>query len=203
MANHRLLSFLFLVAAVLGPAMTSCEQADKPAADPSAPLTIQLEDCKASGPVRITSDTGLLSLLSGPPREQLVKRGSAKVDGQKLTFYLPRAKAYTTKNTKSSDSSYENTSTVIYVDRKGDGKLAGEDGWPANLPLRLGDRMFDVAELAADGSRLVLKPSAAPLRGVIVGRSCPPFSFKTADGKPISRDCLTGKAFLLDIWSTT
>jgi hypothetical protein len=63
--------------------------------------------------------------------------------------------------------------------------------------------MFEVSHLAADGSRIVLKPSKAPLRGVIVGRVCPPFSFKTADGKKVSRDSLAGKAFLLDIWSLT
>jgi hypothetical protein len=31
----------------------------------------------------------------------------------------------------------------------------------------------------------------------------PPFSFKTKDGKEISRESLAGKAFLLDIWSIT
>jgi hypothetical protein len=63
--------------------------------------------------------------------------------------------------------------------------------------------MFDVAEIAADGSRLVLKPSKSPLRGVIVGRRCPPFSFKTADGQAVSFESFAGKAFILDIWSIT
>jgi hypothetical protein len=38
---------------------------------------------------------------------------------------------------------------------------------------------------------------------VIVGRTCPPFSFKTADGKEVNHEGLAGKAFLLDIWSIT
>ncbi len=125
------------------------------------------------------------------------------MDGQKYTLYLPKAKAYSTKNTKPSDSGAENNSTPIYVEAKGYGRLEEEDGWFSNLPLRLGDRMFDVAEIAADGSRLVLRPSKAPLRGVIVGRKCPDFAFKTADGKEVSRDRLAGKPFLLDIWSIT
>ena len=73
----------------------------------------------------------------------------------------------------------------------------------ANLPIRLGDKMFDVAEIAADGSRITLKASKAPLSGVILGRKCPPFSFKTADGKIVSDETLSGKAVLLDIWSIT
>jgi hypothetical protein len=63
--------------------------------------------------------------------------------------------------------------------------------------------MFDVAEIAADGSRLVLKPSKSSLRGLVVGRTCPPFSFPTTDGKVINRESLAGKPFLLDIWSVT
>jgi hypothetical protein len=60
-----------------------------------------------------------------------------------------------------------------------------------------------VAEVAADGSRIVLKPSKSSLRGVIVGRTCPPFSFRTADGREVNRASLAGKPFLLDIWSVT
>jgi hypothetical protein len=163
-----------------------------------------MEDCKASRPGKITSQTSTLRLLfAGPPKDQLAKRGTVKVDGHKYTLYLPKAKSYSIKNTKPSDSDFENTSTLISVDQKGDGRLTDTDGWFANLPLRLGDKMFDVAQIAADGSRIVLKPSKSPLRGLIVGRRCPPFSFKTADGEELSRERLAGKPFLLDIWSIT
>jgi hypothetical protein len=142
-------------------------------------------------------------LIAGPPREELVKRGTVEVGGQKYALYLPKAKSYSTKNTKKSDSGFENTSTLLYVDHNGDGRLTEDEGWFTNLPVRLGDKMFDVTEIAADGSRVVLRPSKAPLRGVIVGRKCPDFSFKTAGGKEVSRDRLAGKPFLLDIWSIT
>ena len=63
--------------------------------------------------------------------------------------------------------------------------------------------MFEIQEIAESGSRLVLKPSTAPLRGLIKARQCPPFKFATSDGKEISLGTLKGKAFLLDIWSVT
>jgi hypothetical protein len=63
--------------------------------------------------------------------------------------------------------------------------------------------MFDVAEIAKDGSRVILKPSESPLRGVIVGRTCPPFSFQTEDDKEVSSQTTAGKALILDVWSFT
>jgi hypothetical protein len=163
-----------------------------------------MEDCHAERPAKITTAAGVLRLLFvGPPKDDLVKRGTAQVDRRKYTLYLAKAKSYSTKNTAPSDRDGDNTSALISVDQNGDGKLTENDGWFANLPLRLGDKMFDVTEIAADGSRIVLKPSKAPLRGVIVGRTCPPFSFKTADGSEVSRESLAGKPFLLDIWSIT
>jgi hypothetical protein len=162
-------------------------------------IIVAMEDCKATRP---GVPKGILDLLAGT-REQLVKRGVVVVEGKKYTLYLPKAKAYTVRNTSKKDHHYENTSTRLSIDQKGDGKLTETDHWFANLPVRLGDRMFDVAEIARDGSRVVLRSSKEPLRGAIVGRACPPFSFKTADGKTVSRDGFDGRAFLLDVWSIT
>jgi hypothetical protein len=204
MATQRTVLLPLLLPAVLGLVLPGGSGAAQAAPDQAAAITVVMEDCKASRPGKITSETSTLRLFfSGPPKDELVKRGTVKVDGDEYTLYLPKAKSYSTKNSKPSDSDFENTSTLISVDQKGDGRLTDTDGWFANLPLRLGDKMFDVAEIAADGSRIVLKPSKSPLRGVIVGRTCPPFSFKTADGKEVSRESLAGKPFLLDIWSIT
>jgi len=206
MTSHNsswLRSLLLATLGLVALALPVFARAEKPKPDQPA-ITIKMEDCKATRPGRITGETvTLATLLAGPPREDLVKRGTVDVDGQKYNLYLPKAKSYAIKNTKPSDWVYENTSTAISVDQKGDGKLTEDENWFANLPLRIGDRMFDVAEIAADGSRIVLKPSRTPLSGIIVGRRCPGFSFTTAEGKPITRDGLAGKVFLLDIWSVT
>ena len=202
--RHRLLLVFLLLPAVPGSALPGGGQAEKPTPQEAAAITVVMESCKADRPGKITSaGSALRMLIAGPPRDDLVKRGTVQVDRRRYTLYLPKAKSYSTRNSGPSDRDSDNTSTLISVDQNGDGRLTENDGWFANLPVRLGDRMFDVVDIAADGSRIVLRPSRAPLRGVIVGRTCPPFSFKTADGKEVSRESLAGKPFLLDIWSTT
>jgi hypothetical protein len=202
MTTHRSLLLLLLLPA--GIVMPAGGRAEQPIGEEAVTITIAMEDCHASRPEKIAGAAGALRfIISGPPEEELVKRGTVQVGGQKYTFYLPKAKSYSTTNAKPSDSGSENTSTLISVDQNGGGRLTDKENWFANLPLRLGDKMFDVAEIAADGSRIVLKSSKSPLRGVIVGRSCPPFSFKTSDGKEVSRESLAGKPFFLDIWSIT
>jgi hypothetical protein len=204
MMRHRSLFVLLLLPALPGAAPPAGGRAEKPAPKDAAAITVVMEDCKASRPAKITGAVSALRMIvAGPPSEELVKRGTARVGGKKFTLYLPRVKSYSTRNTGPTDRDADNTSTLLSVDQNGDGRLTVNDGWFANMPLRLGDKMFDVAELAADGSRLVLKPSKSPLRGVVVGLTCPPFSFKTADGKEVTRESLAGKAFLLDIWSVT
>jgi len=177
--------------------------AQSPTTDSAASINIAMEDCKASRPGSVANVSVWSLLLGGSSKEDLVKRGTLEVDGQKCTLFLPKAKSYSTKNTKPSDSDFDNTSTLISVEQVGEAQKKVMDGWFANLPIRLGDKMFDVMEIAADGSRIVLRPSKSPLRGVVVGRGCPTFAFKTPDGQVISRESLNGKAFLLDIWSTT
>jgi hypothetical protein len=175
------------------------------AADKQVEMTVVMEDCKAKRPGKITASTGgLLSLLfSGPPKDRLVKRGTISVDGQEYTLYLPKADSYSTTNSGTDDSDSENTSTLISIDQNGDGKLTDDESWFANLPVRLGDTMFDLAKIAGDGSQIILRPSKSPLRGVVIGRTCPPFSFVTADGEEVSLEKMAGKAFILDIWSYT
>jgi hypothetical protein len=185
-------------------AATSASVAHAVPPDPPVEMKIAMEDCKAKRPGKLTAGTGLLSLLvSGPPRDKLVKRGTVSVDGQDYALYLPKTDSYTTTNTGTDDSDFENTSTLLSIDHNGDGKLTEDESWFASLPMRLGDRMFDVAEIAEDGSQIILKPSKSPLRGVIIGRTCPQFSFATADGEEVSLEKLAGKAFILDIWSFT
>jgi len=183
----------------------------QPSDDQTTPIILKMEESKASRPGKLQlTDEELKDpqklrtrLLKGWPKEDLVKRGVLEVDGHNYYLYLPQAKGYSVKNTKLADTDFDNTSTLISVDQNGDGRITDADGWFANLPLRVGDKMYDVTEIAADASWIVLKPSKSPLRGVIVGRTCPPFSFTTADGKVVSRESLARKPFILDIWSIT
>ena len=172
------------------------------AQEPSA-ITVRMEDCNVTRKGKLTKEVTIVQILAGTPKEILVKRGFLDVDGHKYILYLPKAKSYSIKNTSPKNHDLENTSTLISVDQKGDGKFQDWDGWLANMPIRLGDKMFDVTEIADDGSRIVLEPSKAVLRGVIVGRACPPFSFKTVEGKEVSLKSLAGKPFILDVWSIT
>jgi hypothetical protein len=161
-----------------------------------------MEDCQATRPGKL-ADAGLLRLLRfGPPKEQLVKRGVIEVDGQKYHVYLPKAKSYTIKN-QAKPGTDDDTSTLVSIDLNQDGQLAEPEGWYASQPVRIGDHMYAIQEIEESGSRVVLRPSTAPLRGLIKARQCPPFKFAASDGKEISLGTLKGKTFLLDIWSVT
>jgi hypothetical protein len=168
-------------------------------------ITVHMEACKAVRPAKIASLTDVLAAIVGGGKEELVPRGEVQVEGKKYVLYLPKAKSYSVKHSKPGNDDSDNTSTLLSIDQTGEGVggLAAEDGWPANLPIRLGDAMFDVTDIAADGGSLVLRPSKAPLRGVIAGRRCPAFSFRAADGRDVALDGLKGKVVVLDVWSVT
>ena len=169
------------------------------------PITVHMEACKAVRPAKITSLTDAFAAILGGSKEDLVLRGEVKVEGKKYVLYLPKAKSYSVKNSNPGNGDSDNTSTLLSIDQTGEGvgELAAEDGWFANLPVRLGDAMFDVSDIAADGSAIVLKPSKAPLRGVLVGRRCPAFSFRATDDTAVTLDGLKGKVVVLDVWSVT
>jgi hypothetical protein len=118
MAKHCTLLNLLLLPAVLGVALPGGTGAAKVAPDQAAAITVVMKDCKAGCPGKITGVTSALRLLfAGGPKDELVKRGTAEVDGHTYTQYLPKAKSYSTKNSKPNDSHFENTSTLISVDQ--------------------------------------------------------------------------------------
>ena len=142
-------------------------------------------------------------LFAGPPVDHVNRRGTIAVDGTEWHLYLPEAKSFLLENHGRGDDDLANTSTRISVDANGDGALTDDESWHANLPIRIGDRMFDVVAIAADGASITLRASASPLRGLIVGRRVPPFEFTTTEGRQISTTTLEGKPFVLDLWSIT
>jgi len=167
-------------------------------------ITITMKDCPAPEPGTKSKEINpilLANLTIG--KEAMAKQGQLTLAGRDYAVYLPRVKSYSLKNTAETEVRLMNSSSVIYIDQNGDGRLTPNEAWNANLPIRIADQMFDVVDLAADGSKIVLRPSRAPLGGIVIGRKCPLFSFTTADGKPLTLDTFAGKAVLLDIWSVT
>ena len=167
-------------------------------------FTIEMSPCKAKRRGRITSSTSILGLLfSGPPTDKLTHKGDLVLNGRTHTFYLPKAKSYSVQNTGDTNGYNDNTSTLVSIDASGDGKLSDDEGWYANMPIRLDDAMFEITSIADDGGRIELRRTDAALRGLIVGRKCPPFSYQTSDGRKVRLEDFRGKALLLDVWSVT
>ena len=179
-------------------AVAAAQTPDTPASQAAA-LVVNLEDAKAT---RAGTMKGLTSVFAGPPKEKLVRKGVVSVAGETFDIYLPEA-PYALENTGRNETAFENTATRVSIDANRDGKLAEDEHWFVNLPIRIGDAMFEVRSIAEDGRRVELQASTAPLSGAVVGRRVPPFKFETADGKTVTQDDYKGKAFLLDIWSVT
>ena len=126
MMQHRSLLLLLLLPAVPGSALPGGGRAEKPTPKEAASITVVMEDCKANRPGKITNfGSALRMLVAGPPKDELVKRGTVQVDRQKYTLYLPKARSWSKKNTGPSDCYNDNTSTLISVDQNGDGRPGG------------------------------------------------------------------------------
>lgn len=152
------------------------------------------------GRLQITFDANGKPTIIMPKPVSLV-RGELLVDTEKAVFYLPSHGPYSLKSEKS--HSLENTSTAISVDFDNDGKLANSEIWWSSMPVRLGDRMFEIKEIDPGGKWILLAKSSVPLAGAVIGKPCPPFEFTLMDGKPVSLKDYKGTAVLLDVWSMT
>ncbi len=174
------------------------------AAPPQDEVELRFSDCDAQRPALLTGVGDLVEImLRGPPVDPLVLRATMKVEEREVAIYLPKAPLYSRENRGSDSTGMENSSTLLSIDDDGDGVLTERESWHANLPLRIGDTMFDVVELAADGRRMVVRRSTEPLSGIVVGRRVPPFELRTASGQTFSDASLAGKPFVLDLWSVT
>jgi hypothetical protein len=56
--------------------------------------------------------------------------------------------------------------------------------------------------IAAPSSTANARPRARS-SGLVAGQKCPAFSYRTVTGKRVTNSTFKGKAFLIDIWSTT
>ena len=172
--------------------------------DSPARVELRLEPATADRPAPFTGMSDLLATIArGPRREKLVRRATFRDGTRDVSIWLPAAERYTTANLGADSTAFENQSTLLSIDDDGDGVLTERESWHANLPLRIGDSMWDIVELAPDGERMVLERSKVPLSGIVIGRRVPEFEFRTAEGQVFSHASLEGKPFVLDLWSIT
>lgn len=167
-------------------------------------VELRFELSTADRPAPFTGMSDLLATIArGPRREKLVRRAQFQDGSRTVALWLPAAESYTTANVGADSTAFENKSTLLSIDDDGDGVLTERESWHANLPLRIGDAMWEIVELAPDGTRLVLERSKGPLSGIVIGRRVPEFELKTAEGQVFSHASLEGKPFVLDLWSIT
>jgi len=164
-------------------------------------IELKTEACSATRP---PSTFSMSSLFTGQQDEDLNRKCSIEVDGQKIDIYLPKADKYTIENTGLGNTTVSNTATYISIDQNRNGKLEDHEAMATNLPIRILDSMYEVTGIADDASSISLVKSDGPLFGTVLNRKCPEFSFQTVDGdRTISDKSILGKVTLLDIWAVT
>lgn len=160
---------------------------------------VTLTSCK---PIRVSGTLGFLLATRGNSNIDLERKGLLKIGGGEFPIYLPD-EPYSIKNGGDSDQVSENDSTLIAVDADADGSVGEGEGWFANLPIRVADKMYDVVAIDEKGKWIDLIPASRPLSGAVVGCTLPEFSYKSTDGKVVTNADFRGRSFLIDIWSVT
>lgn len=131
--------------------------------------------------------------------------GAVEVGGKAYKIYLPAKGPYILKNTSPEKINILlfSTATRVCVDYDGDGKIGGDESWSADAPIRFGDKMLAIQSISADGKTLVMKESAGPVAGLIIGESAPDFELTDQGGTTHTLKSYAGKYLILDVWSTT
>ncbi len=205
MKVHRLACIAFYIFAT-----TACAQQEKQVYVPPQPqpkagkneVVVNLSPTKIERPgtINITFDANGHPSFIEPKPVKMVK-GELNTDGEDVIFYLPAYGPYSVNSKKS--HSFENTSTAISVDSNNNSELERTELWFSSMPIRFGDKMFEVKKIDPGSTWVLLSKSSAPLSGLVVGKPCPPFTFTMADGKQIKLEDYKGKSLLLDVWSMT
>ncbi len=163
------------------------------------PITVNLEECSATRPKAKLSVSGM---LFGSRTDQLTLKGTVNLPDGAVELYLPKGK-FQLENTASLNTRFDNTATSVSIDQNNDGELKDYESYPSNLPIRIGDKMFQVSCIDAANRQLTMHQVEVPLSGTIVGRKCPPFEYVSLDGNTISDKSIVGKVTLLDVWAVT
>jgi hypothetical protein len=159
-----------------------------------APIVVALAPCELKRPVR-----GFYVKSS----RDLVRKGSLTVGSETFDLYLPKEKGgwSHTARPERKDTLVALTSTWLAVDQDHDGKIAIDESYFAELPLRIGDTMFDVVGIAADGSTISLRRREGPLAGAVRGRKAAAFEWAATDGRKLSNASYENRVLVIDCWA--
>lgn len=157
------------------------------------PIVVAMAPCDANRPVQ---------QFYVKSSRNLVRKGAVQIAGESFDIYLPKEKACSHRpRPEQKGVLVARTSTYLAVDQDHDGKIGPLESYFADSPLRLGDTMFDIVDLAADGSSLTIRRSERPLTGAVLGRKAAAFEWTTADGRKVTRDGLAGRVVVIDCWA--
>ncbi|MCU0864440.1 MAG: hypothetical protein MUC36_11640 [Planctomycetes bacterium] len=159
-----------------------------------APIVVNLVPCEVKRPVR--------SFYVKSSRD-LVRKGSLSVGAETFDLYLPKEKGGWSHKARPErkGSLVTLTSTWLAVDQDHDGKIAVDESYFAELPLRIGDSMFDVVDIAADGSTMSLRRREGPLAGAVVGRKAAAFEWTATDGRQLTNANYENRVLVIDCWA--
>ena len=158
-------------------------------------IVVEMSPCKATRPV---------DAFYVRSSKTLALKGSVEVDGTSFDIYLPRDKrdAYSiAPRPQRKAMLVAMTSTYLAVDQNHDGRIDALESYFAEFPLRIGDAMFEVVNLAADGSTITLRRAEHRLAGSVIGRKAADFEWRDIAGKVVRRDDFAGKVLIIDCWA--
>ena len=160
-------------------------------------IVVALEPCE------LKRDHSIYVKIIAKTSRDLCRVGTVTLGEEAFSIYLPEDdSAYSAAPRPDRPGMFNKyTSSYLAVDQNHDGKIESWESYFAEFPLRIGDRMFDVLEIAPDGSSLSLRSRSGPLMGAVVGRRAPKFSFETVDGRVVDNASVAGRATLIDVWS--
>lgn len=186
MNHQQTLAFVPSLLLLTAPFATSVRAQD--------PIVVQMAPCEQKRPVR--------SFYVKSSRD-LVRKGSLQVGSETFDLYLPNEKGgwSAAARPERKGTLVTLTSTWLAVDQDHDGKITLEESYFAELPLRIGDTMFDVVAIATDGNTITLRRREGPLGGAVLGRKAAAFEWTAPDGRKLTNASYENRVLVIDCWA--
>jgi hypothetical protein len=183
-----------LASLALAPSLLLAPLSAAPLPVQDAGIVVSMAPCELKRPVR-----GFYVKSS----RELVRKGSLEVGGETFEIYLPKEKNGWSHRPRPEleEGLVSLTSTWLSVDQDHDGKLAVDESYFAELPLRIGDTMFDVVDIASDGATLTLRRRDGPLQGAVRGRKAAAFEWTATDGRKLNNASYENRVLVIDCWA--